>query len=104
MESLVPRMKSASKLCVLLAMATLFAISHGLPMIEKNTLSASDIIASLNNSELSDLFSGNSTVFNTSMVPTNDSQKQMYVIKAVVYEIGILTEVDSNETSDSWEE
>lgn len=104
MESLVPRMTSASKLCVLLAMATLCAISHGLPMIEKNTLSASDIIASLNNSELSDLFSGNSTVFNTSMVPTNDSQKQMYVIKAVVYEIGILTEVDSNETSDSWEE
>ncbi|XP_011183745.1 uncharacterized protein LOC105212986 [Zeugodacus cucurbitae] len=33
------------------------------------------------------------------MASVNDTPKNLYVVKAVVYEIGILTEVDDNETS-----
>jgi len=33
---------------------------------------------------------------------SNGTQKDLYVIKAVVYEIGILTEVDENSTSDDY--
>lgn len=65
--------------------------------IQENTLSAADIAALTNNTELADIISnGDFTVFNETS--SNDTDKQLYVIKAVVYEIGILTEVDDNST------
>lgn len=66
--------------------------------IQENTLSAADIAALTNNTELADIISnGDFTVFNET-TSSNGTDKQLYVIKAVVYEIGILTEVDDNST------
>lgn len=57
--------------------------------------------------------SGESPAISTSVLPldvdvsaenitTNSTKKDLYVIKAVVYEIGILTEVDENSTDEAY--
>lgn len=78
--------------------------SHGAPApspapAESNKLSASDIASLTNSTGLADIIAngGDFTVYNQT-TNSNGTEKQLYVIKAVVYEVGILTETDDNST------
>lgn len=73
------------------------AITWAAP-VETNTLSPDDIAALTNNTEFADILNGGDiTVYNRTTTG-NGTEKQLYVIKAVVYEVGILTEIDDNST------
>ncbi|XP_037945065.1 uncharacterized protein LOC119683270 [Teleopsis dalmanni] len=61
------------------ALATIFVLSQGLPVLDESGFDNATI-EELKNS-------------------VNDTKKNLYVVKAVVYEIGILTEADENDTS-----
>lgn len=75
----------------------LFCCTYSAP-VETNTLSSADIAALTNNTEFADILNGGDfTVYNQTTT-SNGTEKQLYVIKAVVYEVGILTEVDENAT------
>lgn len=67
--------------------------------VESNTLSPADIAALTNNTQFADILNGRGdiTIYNQTTTG-NGTEKQLYVIKAVVYEVGILTEVDENST------
>lgn len=79
--------------------AVLLSSSHGAPTPESNKLSASDIATLTNSTGLADIIAngGDFTVYNQT-TNSNGTEKQLYVIKAVVYEVGILTEIDDNST------
>lgn len=87
-----------SVLCAFLFAATLFYISHSAP-VETSTLSPEDIEALANHTGLADFLAnaGDITIYNQT-TSGNGTEKQLYVIKAVVYEIGILTDIDDNST------
>ncbi|XP_036338381.1 uncharacterized protein LOC118748154 [Rhagoletis pomonella] len=68
------------KYLIFLIFAALFAASETLPVL--------DTSSGIDNSTIEEL-----------QASVNDTPKNLYVVKAVVYEIGILTEVDDNETS-----
>lgn len=63
-----------------LILATISAIAIGLPVLDESS--------GIDNATIEEL-----------RAQLNDTPKNLYVVKAVVYEIGILTEVDDNETS-----
>ncbi|XP_017493296.1 PREDICTED: uncharacterized protein LOC108381390 [Rhagoletis zephyria] len=69
-----------NKYQIFLIFAALFAASETLPVL--------DTSSGIDNSTIEEL-----------QASLNDTPKNLYVVKAVVYEIGILTEVDDNETS-----
>ncbi|XP_054732952.1 uncharacterized protein LOC129240906 [Anastrepha obliqua] len=60
--------------------SALFAVTLALPLL--------DASSGIDNSTIEDIYAS-----------ANDTPKNLYVVKAVVYEIGILTEADDNETS-----
>ncbi|XP_036338382.1 uncharacterized protein LOC118748155 [Rhagoletis pomonella] len=69
-----------NKCQIFLIFAALFAASETLPVL--------DTSSGIDNSTIEEL-----------QASVNDTPKNLYVVKAVVYEIGILTEADDNETS-----
>lgn len=87
----------SSVLCTLIAGAVLFCCCTAAP-VETNTLSSADIAALTNNTDFADILSGGDFTIYNETTSSNGTEKQLYVIKAVVYEIGILTEVDGNST------
>ncbi|XP_050333606.1 uncharacterized protein LOC126761469 [Bactrocera neohumeralis] len=73
-------------------------------MLVKYTVFASILVALLSTGSIAlPLLDSSSDIDNSTlqemMASVNDTPKNLYVVKAVVYEIGILTEVDDNETS-----
>lgn len=72
-----------SRLAVIVAaymLATVFTLTRTLPVL--------DVTSGLDNATIEEL-----------RASVNDTPKNLYIVKAVVYEIGILTEVDENDTS-----
>ncbi|XP_073839310.1 uncharacterized protein [Musca autumnalis] len=76
-------MKIYQVIAVWCCLATMVAISWSLPVLDASSGIDNETIEALHAS-------------------LNDTPKNLYVVKAVVYEIGILTEVDENDT-DSFE-
>lgn len=84
----------------LVVSAALLACAVYAAPVEVNTLSPEDIAALTNNTGFAEILNGgNITVINSTTTNSNGTEKQLYVIKAVVYEVGILTEVDENDNS-----
>ncbi|XP_037806506.1 uncharacterized protein LOC119600390 [Lucilia sericata] len=73
-------MKTIQVIALWYTIATLAAFCWSLPVLEASSGIDNDTIEDLRAS-------------------INDSPKNLYVVKAVVYEIGILTEVDDNDTT-----
>lgn len=87
-----------SVLCALFGtLALLFCTISAAP-VETNTLSSADIAALTNNTDFADILSGGDFTIINQTTSSNGTEKQLYVIKAVVYEVGILTEVNENST------
>lgn len=95
--------RTIGDLSVLVVVGIVYLVAtttNGLP-IETNTLSPEDIIKLTNSSALADIFSGNYSTSSETEDTSNETKthKEIFVIKAVVYEVGILTEVDDDDNS-----
>lgn len=92
---------NSSARCALLGAMVLFCATVSAAPVETNTLSSSDIAALTNNTEFADILNGGDYTIYNRTTTSNGTEKQLYVIKAVVYEVGILTEIDENSTESS---
>lgn len=88
----------SSVLCALIATLFCYTTLTSTAPVETNTLSSADIAALANNTEFADILNGGDITIYNQTTSGNGTEKQLYVIKAVVYEIGILTEIDENST------
>lgn len=84
------------------ALCAFFLRLHGAPLSGEEESSGIHPLSSLFNPDFGDYWgAGNESLESNS---TNGTHKDLYVIKAVVYEIGILVNVPDNDTEDSGED